>query len=371
MNLVEKRKKKKAQQLVEFLLVVPFIVIILGILTEYAYALNINMTLNDALKTVASSIYGNIKPGMTQSDIKTALQNNLITYLNDNRVPTNSENNVTVGYFISGQTAVFMASYTYIPAFTLPNVYFKVLPDKFNFFTTSAVPSAFLNENNYNTSIDSSVLDGIWSSTASFSSLDSFNDSKKGIMKDTDGRENMIFLVPTTAPDLTKAYILVDWDGAMKKNFGGDVYVLNADDGGVYECSSSACTSASKTFFSYLTENNYYNITFVHDNETPNDLNTLSDYWIEPSGSTDISANSVDGILKRALSLINASNLSIGNYDNINVSAYNSDISNSNEYQMSSFGSMVFIYNSEDSIGDIIGGESAPAYDYDFGSKVN
>ena len=370
MNMRETKNKKKAQQLIEFLLVVPFMVIILGVLTEYAYALNINMTLNEGLKTVTASIYSKIKPEMTQSDIKTILQDNLTTYLSENNAPTNSENNIIVGYFINGQSAVFMASYTYIPAFTLPNVYFKILPDEFNFFTTATVPSAFLGENNYNTSIDSSVLDSIWSSSADFASLDSFNDSKKGIMKDVPGRTNVLFLVPTTAPGLTNPYVLVDWDGTIKKNLAADTYTLDTDDGKLYECSAMICNYNEK-FFNYLTDNDYYNIIFVHDDETPSDLNDLSTYWLNPSGTTDISADTVSGILKRSLALVDMSSFSIGNYDNINVSAYNSDISFGNTYTVNTFGSMIFVSGSGDNISNIISTESAPNYNYNFGSKVN
>lgn len=366
----ELKNIKKGQQLIEFLLVVPFMIIILGVLTEYAYALNINMTLNEGLKTVTASIYSKIKPGMTQSDIKTLLQDNLTTYLSENNAPINDENNLTVGYLINGQSAVFMASYNYIPAFTLPNVYFKILPDEFNFFTTATVPSAFLGENNYNTSVDSSILDSIWSSSADFASLDSFNDSKKGIMKDVDGRTNMLFLVPTTAIGLTNPYILVDWDGTVKKNLAADTYTLDTNDGKLYECSAVICNYSEK-FFNYLTTNNYYNIIFIHDTETPSDLSGLSTYWLNPSGTTDISADTANGILKRALALADMSSFSVGNYDNINVSAYNSDISFGNTYTLNTFGSMIFVSGSGDDISNIIDPEIAPSYDYNFGNKVS
>lgn len=362
MNIVVKRKKKKAQQLIEFLLVVPFMVIILGILTEYAYALNINMTLNEGLKTVTSELYSDIKPSMTQSQIKTTLKNNLITYLGENNVPTNSENSITVGYVINGQTTVFMASYTYVPVFTLPNVYFKILPDQFNFFTTAAVPSAFWGQNNYNSSINSSVLDRIWSSAADFSSLNSFNDSKKGVMKDAYGRNNMVFLTPTAEPLLSQPYLIAGWSGATSQ------YTLDTSDGNIYYCHEIEVDEELirvcdyiQNFFSYLTSNSYSNIMFIHDNGS----------WITPSGASDLSDSSVDGILKRALSLTNSGNLSIGNYDNINVSAYNNDISFGNTYNLKTFGSMSFTYTSDDNISSIIGGASPPSYNYDFGSKVN
>lgn len=349
MKIVEK-KKKKAQQLIEFLFVVPFMIIILGILTEYAYALNINMTLSQGLKTVASSVYREIKPGMTPSDIRNNIVTpNYITYLSNNNVPTNVENNIQVGYAIVGQTAVFIASYTYIPAFTLPNVYFKFMPDSFNFFATTAVPAAFLKTNNYIASTDSRTLDKIWSNSASFSTQDDFNASKKGIMKDdaSGGRSHMLFLVPasaTDAPGLTSPYQVISWNGTALNN-GGLIYTIDANDGNLYECSNVVC-NLKQRFFNYLTSNNIYNSIFIHDLETPSDLTQLSNYWVNPAASTDLSANSVNGILKRALALADMSNLSVGDYDN----------SSGNTYSVINVGSIILVYSNADDISKITGG---------------
>ena len=379
---MKKRSFKKAQQLVEFLLVAPFLVIILGILTEYAYALNIYMTVNTDLKAVGSSIYSQIKPGMTESNIKTLLSDEFIEYLNDNNIPANSENNINVSYVTEGETAILMARYTYIPAFSLPNVYFKFLPDKFNFLATYALPAAFLSANNYDENIDSITLDKIWSSSADFSSQDSFNDSKKGIMKLTEGRNNILFLVPATnVTVLTNPYVLVSWSGSILANAVGDSYVVDTDNGVLYACTDTTCT-ANGSFFSNLTSsgNSYYNIIFVHDEEA-DDVETLDTYWAYDTAgtpidttSTDLSDNSVDGILKRTLALItinNGENLSIGNYDNISVVSYNANVSEGNSYIGKSFGSMVFLCSSTDTIENIINGQSETNYNYDFGARIN
>lgn len=354
-------KKKKAQQLIEFLLVVPFMVIILGILTEYAYALNINMTLSEGLKTVTASIYSEINPSMSTDDIKTTVTQNLIKYLSSNNAPTNSENNIQVGYTISGQTAVFMARYTYIPAFTLPNVYFKFMPDEFNFLATAAVPAAFLGANNYDASLTATKLDGIWGAN-DFSNLASFDGKKYGIMKDNSsgGRSKMIFLVQTNvAPGLVHPYELVLWDGSTISD-GNNIYTVDTNNGKLYKCSSSSCVDLNQKFFNYLTENNYYNVIFIHDNEVPNDLDDLTSYWISDLTKTDLSDTTVNGILKRALALSDLSTLSVGNYDNIEVSAYNSDISGGNSYTVNNFGSMIFVYTNADDISNIINGGSMP-----------
>lgn len=367
-------KKKNAQQLIEFLLVVPFMVIILGILTEYAYALNINMTLSEGLKTVTSSIYSEIKPSMSANDIRTTVTQNFTTYLSNNNVPTNSENNIQVGYTINGQTAVFMASYTYIPAFTLPNVYFKFMPDKFNFLATAAVPAAFLGANNYD-NINSAQLDGIWNASI-FTDLASFNGNKYGIMKsDTTngGRSKMLFLVPTDnetfgGVNLDSPYLLVGWDGPVKKN-NTDFYVVDTKDGQLYTCTqtyNSNCSidAVNSIFYNYLTSKKIYNIIFIHDTQTPQPNNlteaNLNIQWISPANSADLSVNNVNGILKRALALSDMNTLSVGNYDGINVSSYNASISGGTNYNAETFGSMIFVHTAADSISKITNGASAP-----------
>lgn len=338
-------KCRKAQQLIEFLLVAPFIIIILGILTEYAYALNINLTLSQGLKTTVSSIYSEIKPGLTESSINTLIQSKLKDYLSVNNVPILSENNINVSHFQINNTNVFMATYTYIPAFTLPNVYFNILPEEFNFFSTTAVPSAFLGENNYDSSIDSQALDGIWAAS-NFSSLDSFDSAKRGIMKSDDstgGRSKMLFLVPNdSAPGLSDGYALVSWSGTLLKD-GSNTLNVDLNNGVLYTCSTSSC-SVYTSFSSYL-GSTYSNIIMINDGEV--DLSTISSTWISPAGSSDLSQTSVNGNLKLALALvkidISGKNILAGNYDNLDVSSYDAPPLASTIYKMESYGTKIFI----------------------------
>lgn len=398
---MKKYKHKKSQQLVEFLLVAPFLIIILGVLTEYAYALNINMTLTQGLKTVTSSIYSEIKPEMSGSDIEKNVLSELTDYMKNNNAPVKSENKLQVGYVLEGQTAIFMAHYTYIPAFTLPNVYFRIMPDQFDFLTTSSVPSAFVNPNNYDSSLNSQKLDGIWSAS-NFSSVNTYNGSQHGIMKENDsnnGRSKILFLIPVL--NTSNLYSLVHWNGKV------DDCKLNATTGKIFgtECGSYS----GQGFISYLTapENNYYNVIFIHDADLQNvdiDTSTLSDYWayatggsyIEVNDSTDISSKNVDGVLKRSLALVDlTSNLSLGNYDNADVYSYNADVAATGStststvatggnttgnitgnttnyagftYTMTPFGSIIFMHTSQDTdtISAIINGSSPTEYSYNF-----
>lgn len=369
MKRFKTNNKKPAQQLVEFLLIVPFMVTMLGILTEYAYALNINMTLNEGLKTSVSSIYSQIKPGMTAANVNTLVSASVTKYLSDNNAPTLAENNLKVSYRPVGQSTVFMASYTYFPAFTLPNVFFKIMPSQFLFFATSSVPTAFLaGTSAYSTGISSTDLDAVWKGS-NFSGADTYDGVKNGVMKDTAGRANMIFLVPNPSLGANK-FSIVHWNGTV------DNCSLDSSTGLI---SGGGCGSYNGgNIMNYLTGNNYYNIMFVHDDNLSSlsaDLSDLSTYWAVKNGtamsttdvgSADLSDMSIVGILKNSLALFDSNNYSIGNYDNIAVSVYNLNVSKGNIYNLESFGSMTFLYSSDD-LSKIVTG-SIPKKDYDFGS---
>lgn len=369
MKRFKANNKKPAQQLVEFLLIVPFMVTMLGILTEYAYALNINMTLNEGLKTSVSSIYSQIKPGMDANAVNTLVSNSVTKYLSDNNAPTLAENNLKINYITVGQSTVFIATYTYFPAFTLPNVFFKIMPSQFDFMATSSVPTAFLSGTSaYISGISSTDLDAVWKGS-NFSGADTYNGVKSGVMKDTAGRNNMIFLVPNPSLGSDK-YSVVHWDGTV------DACSLDSSSGLI---SGAGCGSYNGgSLIDYLKGKNYYNVMFVHDDNLPSisaDLSDLSDYWAVKNGTAmsttdvgnvDLSDMSIVGILKNSLALFDSNNYSIGNYDNIAVSAYNKNVSASNSYSVSPFGSMIFIYAS-DNLSKIVTG-SIPQKDYNFGS---
>jgi len=348
-------KSKPAQQLVEFLLVAPFIIIIFGLLTEYAYALNTYMTVQEGLKTVTSQLYSQIKPNTSISDIRALVKADLTNYLAENKVPTNTENEIDVGYTVEGNSAIFFAGYKYIPAFTLPNVYFKLIPDEFNFLATAVVPTAFLGANSYNNSIKSKDLDGIWAGSSAFASLDAFNASKQGIMTTNVGSDpttdknketNMLFLIPNGTAN---TYAIVDWKGVVE--------------GRTLDRSTGLLSDGTTKFINYAVGKNAYQIVFVHDDEaTPANIPTLATYWSVGSGA--IADATADGILKRTLALIDINNLSVGNYDSVGLM---------NTVNIKTFGSLVFVTTGED-ISAITSGATesshAPDYTKNFGTKV-
>src|SRR5574344_2116636 len=197
------KKYKKAQQLVEFLLIAPFFVIIFGILTEYAYALFVNMTLDSGLRKVSAELYSQIKPNMNEADVDNTVKENLTQYLSDNFVPVSEMNNITVSHIITGNNAVFIAGYKYVVAFTLPKTFCYFVPDYFNFSATSLVPKAFVSGNNFGgTTSTSSELNDVYNTSNSLQVIS--QNIPNGVTKSFIGMNNdttnrMRFLVPMKA----------------------------------------------------------------------------------------------------------------------------------------------------------------------------
>lgn len=369
-------KRRKAQQIVEFILVAPFLIIFLGILTEYAYALSVNMTLTSTLKDATTSIYKDISPSLDESKILDIVKTKYIQSLENNNVPTKDENNITLTCVTSGKTTVFMSTYTYYSAFTLPNVFFHFLPEKFNFFVTAAVPSAYLKSNAY-AGTDSSALDSIWGAS-DLTSLNSYNGIKKGILNNTttNARQQLLFFVPFINKNLKNPYVLVDWAGNILKPDGEDnsYYYFTSENSNLGVCrnvtqesgeSSLVCDITNTNAFDYMTTRNINMVFFV--NEEGSDLNSITSNWITGTDNVygDISSSSISGILKKTITLKASTESSyLGNFDNIEVYNYNVSLCPKNIILRHNFGSMIFMDKDATNMNTITNGKGIRTFDF-------
>lgn len=317
MKKFKEDKRRHAQQLVEFLLVAPFVIIILGIVMEYAYSFNVNLTLANGLKTVTSEIYQSIKPNMSATDIQTLVLNNLTDYMSvQNNIGSGvAGDGLTVSTAEMGDNTVFIAEYIYSPAFTLPNVYFHFLPDKFDFIATSVVPTSFLRANNYGNSINTTTLNGAWT-------------SQNGVINPPNtGGNLMLFLSPATAaqaPLVPKPYQIMPFNGVTEAS------IVSLSNGLLYSCTPILCTPTGQTFFAHYP--GYTNIIFVHD-----------------AGAI------MADVIKRATSIVDINNKSVGNYDNIDVSTYNSTVAPlPKQYTARILNNRVFVYTATDAAGSVM-----------------
>jgi len=157
----------------------------------------------------------------------------------------------------------------------------------------------------------------------------------------------MLFLVQTTDYSTylggSDGYLIKTWDGSTSMN-GSDYVVLKAGTAETYSCSSDACSQIGN--LSGVMPGSINSVIFVHDS---------SNVWLDPVGAGDLSDSNVTGVLKRTIALINNSDSSVGNYDNVDVSLYN-QIFPALSYKTTVIGSVVVAYdfNSDQSTIDAI-----------------
>jgi hypothetical protein len=402
------KKRKSGQQLVEFLLVAPFFVIIFGILTEYAYALSINMTLEFGLKNVTSQIYSQMSPNMTADDIDNKVKDELVAYLDENKVPLIKDKykvvtNLNVSHINNGDNCIFIAGYKYVVAFTLPKAYFRFMPDEFNFSATSLIPKAFIKCNGYQDAISNDDLAKVWGNNMNAGSIESLASYSKGIMNEKTGAtggnvDKMRFLVPINADyvDLKQGllikfrhlinihnyttYAIFKWDGSYEQVNGMPLLAITDSDldGELYYYRSGRDSwgwpikfhaqyrgwdRKDSNYASYLQNEGVTNIIFydfdVSENstactDTASCLSRAQKIWNDDSegnGATNVVDND-GGILKSALALVIRSKdnsgdllqINGGNYDNIEVYEYAPSIAIQNIYKTDTLGSMVIVH---------------------------
>lgn len=225
---------KKAQQIIEFLLITPFIIAILGIMTELAYAFNINMTLQKATEYAAGEAY--LYPG--EFSLETKIKNSLIKYLDEHYVPYTDSINIQI--VKTGQNAVVLSSYTYKSAFILPNMFVKIIPEEFNFSGIASLSNAYVKEGKFE-------LDD--SETKFFASSRGILKNDEKISSGLNARDCVAFLVPIQNPidPAVNAFALVKFDGTP---FIDNAYVSALKD------INSVDGTYIASLFDYLAQNN-------------------------------------------------------------------------------------------------------------------
>jgi len=376
MSIVAKRFKDKrsqtqlAQQLVEFMLVVPFMIMIFGILLEYAYALSINLTLAQGVNTVASSIYRDIKPNMTRADIDAIVLSKVTDFMRENRAPINSENGLDVQSAIVGNNAFFLATYTYVPAFNMPilNIYF--MPKEFHFKAAAMVPASFLNVNDYSLSghyvdkITSDNLTNFWGDVGTNpdcvnSPMRSSIDLTKGKFSDHLALTKTLFFVnPVTVAGVT-TFNVITWNGT-------DLLA-----GGRIDLDSLIGTP----YFSAASP--YTNIIIYSEPLGGLTWDSSKDWISGCNPSVSLAVDTQSCTLKDALSLSSSAG-SLGTYDTDNtldLSSYGPLFSQSNRYQIYTIDALVVVHDpavvTDATIKSLIGFSIPPTLaDNAFGEKV-
>lgn len=143
-------KKILAQQITEFMLAVPLLIVFFVILTEFAFAFNTQLVLANTLKSSVSA-YGYKMSELNRNyvypdgdEVKTYVIENLKAMKLD-------ESKLNVDFMTVDDKPVVVASYEYIPAFT-----FTFLPalKPINMSAVAVFPYSFNSFNGYNNGIN-------------------------------------------------------------------------------------------------------------------------------------------------------------------------------------------------------------------------
>ena len=109
-------KKIKAQQITEFMLTAPLLIMFFVVLTEFAFAFNTYVVLNNALKSSVGECMKLIDRNASYSDFNGYVNNYVYNDMKNNKIP-NLES-LDVNLVKVGSTYVAVGNYTYEPGLT-------------------------------------------------------------------------------------------------------------------------------------------------------------------------------------------------------------------------------------------------------------
>lgn len=155
--------KNKAQQLIEFAFVIPILILILFVIVEFAYAMNIRIKLSDGAK--ASLMQVNKLSNLPGSDpdakkeaVRTAIQANMVAFLTENNVPDPSGASVSINKDTNGFYTVNV-TYLYKPVFLLPFIPgMPAIPLQ----SSQIINSNIMQLNNFNSGLKTKDLSGFF-----------------------------------------------------------------------------------------------------------------------------------------------------------------------------------------------------------------
>ncbi len=214
------KTNKKAQQLVEFALVLPIIIVVLVIIVEFGYIINARISLSESVKLSmikVNQLYS--QPGndaAKEAAIITSIQDDLKTYFDDQGLPYSDSLAVTIEKVPNSLTSVIRVNYVYKPFFSLTNFFGSdIIPTEYTFTSTQIVNDVLLRANNLDSALSTMDLSSFGKTATNF-------DGRTSVLKNQDFvidavntidlRKSVAFLVGIGPDDYTYAR-LVNWYG--------------------------------------------------------------------------------------------------------------------------------------------------------------
>ncbi len=149
-------KKLKAQQITEFMLAAPLLVIFLIILTEFAFGLNANLVLASAVKSSVSAYIAAINTDSEKQDFEDAVKNYIKIDVEKNNLPNRSS--LQTRLITVGDYPAVISTYTYTPGF---NYAFLPALREINMGSASVFPLKAPKLEGYEEAISTEELDAL------------------------------------------------------------------------------------------------------------------------------------------------------------------------------------------------------------------
>jgi len=219
-------KKRKAQQLVEFAIVLPILMVILLLIIETGFAVYTKTCLSEAVKMSLFQVNTLYKfwgdEDQKKNNISIQIENNIKDYFTNHNIPYSGSIKASIEKIPGSTTSLLKVTYDYYPIFRLPNIFNnEIIPEKFTFSSAQVIN---------NTLIEPSVFESGFSTT-NLSSIGKYNataDPRSSILKNRvvqytgqptnlDTRKTTAFLVgfDTAAGGANLKYArLFDWWGS-------------------------------------------------------------------------------------------------------------------------------------------------------------
>ncbi len=212
--------KKKAQQLLEFALILPIIIVILVVVVEFGYIINARVSLSEAVKLSlikVNQLYS--QPGndaAKEAAIISSIEDELKTYFDDQGLPYSDSLTVAVERVPDSLTSIIRVNYVYKPFFSLTNFFgSEIIPAEYNFTSTQVVNDVLLQANDLNSSLSTMALSSFGKTAIDFDGRTSILEKQEyeiDAMNILDFRKSVVFLVGVGTNDYTYAR-LVNWYG--------------------------------------------------------------------------------------------------------------------------------------------------------------
>jgi Flp pilus assembly protein TadG len=165
------KKRRKAQQLVEFAIMLPSLMILLLIILEFGYAVYVRGILADATRVSlikVNQLYntaGNDEEKLDQ--IKAQIRQYIDDYLYKNNIPYSGSVTVNIADVSGTNISVVTVKYIYYPSFILPDILGgSLIPKKIGIFSSQVVNTALIKANSYNSYLETNQLSSVTSSTS-------------------------------------------------------------------------------------------------------------------------------------------------------------------------------------------------------------